>query len=61
MGLKYRLIALPRGRKKVSLYILLSATIHHGGAMNARDASTIRYGASTVQAGSKLSAGILDF
>ena len=29
-----------------------SATIHHGGAMNARDASTIRYGASTDQAGS---------
>ena len=29
-----------------------SATIHHGGATNARDASMIRYGASTIQAGS---------
>ena len=26
-----------------------SATIHHGGASNAHDASTIRYGASTIQ------------
>ena len=31
-----------------------SVTIHHGGATNAHDASTIRYGAtcSTIQAGS---------
>ena len=29
-----------------------SATIHHGGATNAHDASTIRYGASMIQAGS---------
>ena len=29
-----------------------SATIHHAGARNAQDASTIRYGASTIQAGS---------
>ena len=29
-----------------------SARIHHGGAMNAQDASTIQYGASTIQAGS---------
>ena len=29
-----------------------SATIHHGGAKNAQDASRIRYGASTIQAGS---------
>ena len=28
-----------------------SATIHHPGARNAQDASTIRYGASTIQAG----------
>ena len=27
------------------------AGIHHGGATNAHDASKIRYGASTVQAG----------
>ena len=29
-----------------------SATIHHGGATNAHDVSMIRYGASTIQAGS---------
>ena len=29
-----------------------STTIHHGGAMNAHDVSTIRYGASMIQAGS---------
>ena len=29
-----------------------SATIHPGGAMNAHDASTIRVGSSTIQAGS---------
>ena len=29
-----------------------SATIHHGGATNAHDASPIRYGASATQAGS---------
>ena len=29
-----------------------SATIPHGGATNAQDASTIRYCASTIQAGS---------
>ena len=29
-----------------------SATIHHGGARKAQDASTIRYGASKIQAGS---------
>ena len=29
-----------------------SAKIHHGGATNAQDASTIRYGASRIQAGS---------
>ena len=28
------------------------ATIHHGGATNAHDASTIRYGACTIQADS---------
>ena len=28
------------------------ATIHHGGATNAQDASTIRYGASRIQASS---------
>ena len=28
------------------------ATIHHSGATNAQDASTIRYGASMIQAGS---------
>ena len=27
------------------------ATFHHAGAMNAHDASTIRYGASMIQAG----------
>ena len=47
------------GRKKEDSALILclassygvcygSTTIHHGGAMNARDASTIRYGASTV-------------
>ena len=29
-----------------------SAKIHHGGAMNVHDASTIQYGASAIQAGS---------
>ena len=29
-----------------------SARIHHGGAMKAQDASTIRYGACKIQAGS---------
>ena len=28
-----------------------SAKIHHGGATNVHDASTIRYGASAIQAG----------
>ena len=31
---------------------LPSATLHHGGATNAHDAFTIRYGANTVQDGS---------
>ena len=29
-----------------------STTIHHGGATKAQDVSTIRYGASTIQASS---------